>query len=128
MPGIIWLALASLVMLAVNGLVAARASDLWWHVLPAALAGVVAVGLFARQRWAHALAILLVLVETYVGMRADSLPAMLGVFTLILLVLIPVLLCTRFYWLPEDVAATVEPQEATSESDPSASSAADGTA
>lgn len=95
-PPVLWIALVSLaVMILIKLLLVFKFGPL--VLIDAALSTALLVGLYLGQKWAYILTIVFVVLGTLLAL-SKSPGAGLGVFIINCLVLIPVVICTDFYF------------------------------
>lgn len=99
-PGPLWIAIISLGMMVFGKVIAAMiVSPL--ILIDAVLSGILLFGLIKGQRWAYVLTFIGVVIGTILGL-SQSVQSGLIVLMLDCLVLVPVLLCTD-YFFPKDI-------------------------
>ena len=99
-PGVLWIALISLGLM-VFGKVAFALVGHPIILIDAALSGALLVGLYLGHKWAYVLTIIFVAIGTARGF-SKSISFGLAVIVLGCLVLVPILLCTGYYFRTEE--------------------------
>jgi hypothetical protein len=95
-PGLLWISLISLsVMVVLKVLFVFKVGPA--ILIDAALSGALLVGLYLGHKWAYVLTIVFIAVGTVLGL-SKSLANGLTILALDCLVLVPVLLCTEFFF------------------------------
>lgn len=106
-PGLLWIAIISLGLMVV-GKVGFAFTVGPLILVDAALTGVLLLGIIMGHRWAYILTLVLSVIGTISGL-SKGLPSGIAVLVLDCLVLVPVLLCTSYFFPKRDSAARNEP-------------------